>query len=100
MPSSTARRASTPSRLPIQAWLTPRRRSPAATARPGLVWPPVPPPAMRTVTLSGLLAVALQGQLDEALDEVGIRQPRRLPHPREAAGRREPGNGIDLVHVE
>src|SRR5688572_8037321 len=100
MPSSAARRASTPWWLPIQAWLTPCARSMAATARPGLVWPPVPPPAIRIVALPGLFAVALQGQLEEALDEVGIGQAGGLPHPRVPAGRGEAGNGVDLVHED
>src|ERR1041384_4236658 len=100
MPSSTARRASTPSRLPIQACSMPRRRSSAATARPGLVCPPVPPPAIRTVTLPGLFAVALQGQLDEALHQVRVRQTGRLPHPRVAARGGEARDGVDLVHED
>src|SRR3990172_2850939 len=42
-----------PARLPIQWHSIPRCLSAAATARPALVWPPVPPPAITTFTASG-----------------------------------------------
>src|SRR5712691_4344845 len=48
MPLWGTRWASMPEREPIQAQVLERSRSRAATARPGLVWPPVPPPAMAT----------------------------------------------------
>src|SRR5205823_14860144 len=49
MPASVARRASRPVRLPIHSQAMPRARSAAATASPGEVWPPVPPPAMMII---------------------------------------------------
>src|SRR5882724_7643189 len=51
MPASGARRASSPVRLPIHAHSTPRARSAAATASPGEVCPPVPPPAIRIILI-------------------------------------------------
>src|SRR5512134_1089408 len=99
MRSSTARRASTPPRLPIQAWLMPRSRSSVATASPGLVCPPVPPPAMTIVTLR-LLEVPLQGEVDETLHELRIGQPGGLPHACVAARRGEARDRVDLVHQD
>src|SRR2546422_6332228 len=70
MPASGARRASRPERLPIHAHATPRARSAAATASPGEVWPPVPPPAMTIMsTAVPRIAVALEGQRDQRSEE-------------------------------
>src|SRR6266581_1522693 len=98
MPASGARRASRPERLPIHAHATPRARSAAATASPGEVWPPVPPPAMTIMsTAVPRIAVALEGQRDQALDQLAVGEPRGLPEPRVGAGGGEAGDRVDLV---
>src|SRR2546426_11274798 len=98
MPASGARRASRPKRLPIHAHATPRARSAAATASPGEVWPPVPPPAMTIMsTAVPRVAVALEGQRDQALDQLAVGEPRGLPEPRVGAGGGETGDRVDLV---
>src|SRR5689334_16416792 len=131
MPASGARRASSPARLPIHAHDTPRSRSAAATASPGEVCPPVPPPAMTITVLFGVgapaqgsgarrsgdrrawprlrrptvgrsparpcISVAFEGETDQALDERAVRQAGGFPQARVRAGRREPGDGVDLV---
>src|SRR2546426_4275129 len=97
MARSGARRASTPVREPIQAHAMARWRRTAATARPGLVWPPVPPPAMTTSTTTSFFALALERELDQALEQLAVGEPGGLPHPRVPARRREPRDRVDLV---
>src|SRR5438552_15717851 len=91
MSRSGARRASTPVREPIQAHPIERSRRRAATARPGLVWPPVPPPAMTTSTTTRLFALALERELDQAVEQLAVAEPGSLPHSRVPARRGEPG---------
>src|SRR5437867_10615093 len=98
MARSGARRASTPVREPIQAHAIERSRRTAATARPGLVWPPVPPPAITTSTSTILFALAIERELDQALEQLAVAEPGGLPHPRVPARRGEPGDRVDLVH--
>src|SRR5690348_8247581 len=102
MPAAGAPRDSTPSRLPIHAQVTPRRRRAAATASPGLVWPPVPPPvtttSARTSAGGALVVGALEGELEEALDERVVVEAGGLPQPRVRARRGEARDGVDLVH--
>src|SRR5882672_3581382 len=105
MDCSAARRASTPSRLPIHTWGRPRCCRAVATARPGLVWPPVPPPAITIgpgapVLLPRRVPVTLQGEIDEALHDVGIGEAGGLPHLGVTARRGEPRDGVDLVHED
>src|SRR2546426_196028 len=97
MSRSGARRASTPVREPIQAHPIERSRRRAATARPGLVWPPVPPPAMTTSTTTRLFALALERELDQAVEQLAVAEPGSLPHSRVPARRGEPGDRVDLV---
>src|SRR5919197_706951 len=97
MARSGARRASMPVREPIQAHVMARWCRTAATARPGLVWPPVPPPAMTTSTTARLFALALERELDQAVEQLAVAQPRGLPHARVPARGREPWNRVDLV---
>src|SRR2546425_1242747 len=97
MSRSGARRASTPGREPIQAHPIERSRRRAATARPGLVWPPVPPPAMTTSTTTRLFALALERELDQAVEQLAVAEPGSLPHSRVPARRGEPGDRVDLV---
>src|SRR5207253_5166260 len=96
MSRSGARRASTPVREPIQAHPIERSRRRAATARPGLVWPPVPPPAMTTSTTTRLFVLALERELDQAVEQLAVAEPGGLPHPRVAARRGEAGDRVDL----
>src|SRR6266508_2926155 len=65
-----------PEREPIQAHVLERSRRRAATARPGLVWPPVPPPAMTTST-----GVSRRSAYAEppALDVRGVNPPAPGP---------------------
>src|SRR5262245_17422610 len=114
LPIQTSR---TPS--PSRVW------SALARAKPAAVCPPVPPPARTTVrgrdeeTLSRRLGalgsrtrpgpvgraglqppfprVALEGQLDQPVDQLRIRQSRRLPEARIGRETSEPGNRVDLV---
>src|SRR5215831_115021 len=44
--------------------------------------------------------VALQREPDELVDQLGIRQPGRLPQLRIHRDRREAGNRVELVHEE
>src|SRR5258706_13020271 len=44
--------------------------------------------------------MTLERELDEAVDEARVVEPRGLPHLRVAARAREPGDGVDLVHVD
>src|SRR2546429_3859785 len=98
MPASGARRASRPVRLPIHSQATPRARSAAATASPGEVWPPVPPPAMMIMsTAIPRVPVAFEGERDQALDQLAVGETRGLPEPRVCAGRGEAGDRVDLV---
>src|SRR5438034_4858278 len=97
MSRSGARRASTPVREPIQAHPIERSRRRAATARPGLVWPPVPPPAMTTSTTTRLFALALERELDQAVEQLAVAEPGSLPHSRVPARRGEPGERVDRV---
>src|SRR6266404_4809541 len=139
-PASGTRRASMPARLPIQCTSTEASRSRAATARPGLVCPPVPPPAittsmrrlacgdgysfrrldwaivlyggpemasvlpqsagdrLRAILAAALVLPALEGEGNEAGDQLGVGDARGFPEPRVRAGRREAGDGVDLVH--
>src|SRR3989442_14058391 len=82
---------------PIQAHPIARSRRRAATARPGLVWPPVPPPAMTTSTTTRLFALALERELDQAVEQLAVAEPGSLPHPRVPARRGEPWDRVDLV---
>src|SRR5215212_3822282 len=103
MPAAGTRRASTPSRLPIHTQRWPRARSTVATATPGNVCPPVPPPAIKKrepVTLCSAGGMPLEGELDEAVDQRRVVDAGRLPHLRVAARAREPGDRVDLVHVD
>src|SRR5256712_848188 len=97
MSRSGARGASTPVREPIQAHPIERSRRRAATARPGLVWPPVPPPAMTTSTTTRLFALALERELDQAVEQLAVAELGSLPHSRVPARRGEPGDRVDLV---
>src|SRR6266540_1475532 len=92
-PASGARRASIPSRLPIQWTSSPERLRVAATASPALVWPPVPPPAMTTRTGSA----RLEGEVDQARDQLRVGNARGFPELGVGAGRGEAGQGVDLV---
>src|SRR5437016_4011585 len=123
MPVCGTRWASIPEREPIHAQLIERSRSRAATARPGLVCPPVPPPAMTTsaVTMTGapwsagpprdglrraqppspggsLALMSLEGELDQAVDQIGVAEAGGRPHLRVGARRGEPRDRVDLVH--
>src|SRR3989449_9235479 len=100
MSRAGARRASTPVREPIQAHPIARSRRRAATARPGLVWPPVPPPAMTTSTTTRLFALALERELDQAVEQLAVAEPGSLPHPRVPARRGEPWDRVDLVDAD
>src|SRR5438874_4211266 len=100
MSRSGARRASTPVREPIQAHPIERSRSRAATARPGLVWPPVPPPAMTTSTTTMLFARALEREGDETVEQLTVAESGGLPHPGVPARRGEAGDRVDLVHED
>src|SRR5215467_12643930 len=92
-PASGARRDSMPSRLPIQWMSAPSRPSAAATARPALVCPPVPPPAMTTRTASALL----EGEVDQPRDELGVGNAGGFPELGIGARRGEAGQRVDLV---
>src|SRR5947208_14156368 len=97
MSRSGARRASTPVREPIQAHPIERSRRRAATARPGLVWPPVPPPAMTTSTTTRLFALARERELDQAVEQLAVAEPGSLPHQRVLARLREAGDRDSVV---
>src|SRR5262245_53000016 len=92
-PASGARRDSMPSRLPIQWMSAPSRPSAAATARPALVCPPVPPPAMTTRTAAALR----EGEVDQPRDELGVGNAGGFPELRIRARRGEAGQRVDLV---
>src|SRR5215470_17191060 len=92
-PASGARRASMPSRLPIQWTSAPSWPRAAATASPALVCPPVPPPAMTTRTALALL----EGEVDQPRDELGVGDAGGLPELGISAGRGEAGQRVDLV---
>src|SRR5262245_28486461 len=106
-----------------------RPRSALARASPAAVWPPVPPPAKTTVSgASGergpwgrpaalgsgtrlgsagrwgfepaLPGVALEGQLDQPVDQLRVRQARGLPEAGIGREARESRNGVDLVHPD
>src|SRR5262244_3488823 len=103
MPACGTRWASMPACDPIHAQLIERSRRRAATARPGLVCPPVPPPAMTTSAVTtlpsrALALVPLEGELDQAIDEIGVGQARGRPHLGVGARRGESRDRIDLVH--
>src|SRR5437660_4325372 len=49
---------------------------------------------------SPAIPVALEGEVDEAVDERDVVEARRLPHARVAAGRGEAGDGVDLVQEQ
>src|SRR5262245_10405544 len=88
---------------PIHAQAIERSRSSAATARPGLVCPPVPPPAMTTSAVTALPSralalMSLEGERDQAVDQIGVGEAGGLPHLGVAAGRREARDRVDLVH--
>src|SRR5437870_12504675 len=97
MSRSGARRASTPVREPIQAHPIERSRRRAATARPGLAWPPVPPPAMTTSTTTRLFALALGRELDQAVEQLAVAESGSLPPSRVPARRGAPGDRVSLV---
>src|SRR2546429_6807723 len=88
---------SSPVGEPMQAHTIARSRRRAATARPGLVWPPVPPPAMTTSTTTRLFVLALERELDQAVEQLAVAEPGGLPHPRVAARRGEAGDRVDLI---
>src|SRR5499425_19044 len=92
-PASGARRASMPSRLPIQWTSAPSWPRAAATASPALVCPPVPPPAMTTRTALALL----EGEVDQPRDELGVGDAGGFPELGIGAGRGEAGQRVDLV---
>src|ERR1700675_4153614 len=92
-PASGTRRASTPSWLPIQWTSSPSRTRAAATASPALVCPPVPPPAMTTRTA----LAPLEGEIDQAGDQLGVGDARGLPELGVGARRGKAGQGVDLV---
>src|SRR5215467_6498349 len=103
MPVCGTRCASMPEREPIHAQLIARSRRRAATARPGLACPPVPPPAMTTSAVTplpsrALALVPLEGELDQAIDQIGIGQARGRPHLGVGARRGESWDRVDLVH--
>src|SRR5215216_4374582 len=102
IPAAGTRRASIPSRLPIHTQRCPRCCRTEATARPGLVCPPVPPPVMRKTSPGPRLAarMPLEGKLHEAIDQRRVVDAGRFPHLRVAARARESGDGVDLVHVD
>src|SRR5262249_47738375 len=105
-----------------------RARSARASARPAAVWPPVPPPARTTVSGTGgeggpsrrpgargsgtrrgatalgseppLSGVALESQLDQAVDQLRVRQAGGLPEARIGGEPGESWNGVDLVHPD
>src|SRR5205823_772934 len=85
MPTSGARRASSPVRLPIHAQGRPRSRSAAA-----------PPRGRRSIVVPGI-PMTLECQADQALDELAVGEAGGLPEPCVGAGRREAGDGVDLV---
>src|SRR6185503_3677121 len=89
MPVGGTRWASMPVCEPIHAHVFDRSRRRVATASPGLVWPPVPPPAMTTWT--GPAFTRSGPWRGEA---------RGRPHLRVAARRGEAGDRVDLVHEE
>src|SRR5437867_13204784 len=70
----------------------------AATARPGLVWPPVPPRRWRRLLPRPLFPVALERELDQTLEQLAVAEPGGLPHARVPARGGEPGDRVDLVH--
>src|SRR2546428_7168598 len=76
MPLWGTRWASMPEREPIQAHVLERSRRRAATARPGLVWPPVPPPAMTTSTGVNRRSACAE---PPALDVRGVNPPAPGP---------------------
>src|SRR5437588_9015778 len=78
IPASGTRRASTPSRLPIHAQRWPRVRRTLATARPGLVCPPVPPPVM--TKKRGVTALAEGPDSLRARSARGLGGAFRTPH--------------------
>src|SRR5262245_45178038 len=105
MPVGGTRCASMPEREPIHAQEIERSRRRAATARPGLVWPPVPPPAMTiSTTIRGAPRPAgpqprdglRRAQLSEA------RLGRRGPQPRDGLQRAQPQSprALALVALE
>src|SRR5260370_4243247 len=117
-----------PARLPIQCRSTEASRSRAATARPGLVCPPVPPPDItismrfrawpivlcggpemapalpqaadnRTSPLERAARAlpALEGEGNEAGDQLGVGDARGFPEPRGRARRGGARGGVDLL---
>src|ERR1700682_3461391 len=47
-----------------------------------------------------LLRVTLDRERDQAIDQLRVRQPARVPHLRVHADRREPGDGVHFVQIE
>src|SRR5262245_30943114 len=88
---------------PIHAQAIERSRSSAATARPELVYPPMPPPAMTTSAVTALPSralalMSLESERDQAVDQIGVGETGGRPHLGVGAGRREARDGVDLVH--
>src|ERR687886_1020287 len=118
IPWAAASAASGPWRVPTYRNSTDasRRRSACATASTGVADPPEPPPASRTLRatppgrLRGSLhrvarlvaravGEALEAQLGDAADQLGVRHPAGFPEFGEHADAGEPGHGVDLVQV-
>src|SRR3989454_11472959 len=82
----TARLARPATRAPLTSHFSIISALASAVGRPRL--------ALRS---SPAIPVALEGEVDEAVDERDVVEARRLPHARVAAGRGEAGGGVDLV---
>src|SRR5680860_690080 len=48
----------------------------------------------------GAAGAAGKGELDQAIEQLGVRRTRRFPQPGEHRDRREPGDRVHLVHEE
>lgn len=63
-----------------------------------------PPPGSlrgpRAADAGGAAGVAVEGEGDEAVDQVGVGDAARRPQPRVHRPRREAGDGVDLVHEQ